>query len=274
MMPSYFPGRRLTRGQALTEFLVLAVALVPLYLLIPIIAKYQDMSSQVVMASRYVTFEAMTRNDTQSTWKTPADLAGEVRRRFFSNSDAPIKTGDVAGNFLANQNLFWRGPDGAALIADFDSDVAVSFGPDQKPTHDDAFTSASDGKPFNGTLTTTMGIHTAEKLGLASRGIYTGNVTVRLANMPAGLTAYKPLDSLNLAITRHTSVVIDGWAAKSPALVQSRIDSGVLVPATKLRSIAPVVNGSVVLVEAGHIAGPKLGELGFWNDVVPSDRLK
>ncbi|QJD92845.1 hypothetical protein HH213_23815 [Duganella dendranthematis] len=127
-------------GQALAEFLVLAAALVPLYLLLPVIAKYQDVASQVAMASRYVTFEAMTRNDVQSSWKTPAELAGEVRRRFFGNADAPIKTGDVAGNFLAHQNLFWRGPDGAALIADFNSDVAVSFGPDQKATHDDGFT--------------------------------------------------------------------------------------------------------------------------------------
>ncbi|MYN29167.1 hypothetical protein [Duganella levis] len=261
-------------GQALAEFLVLAAALVPLYLLLPVIAKYQDVASQVAMASRYVTFEAMTRNDVQSSWKTPAELAGEVRRRFFGNANAPIKTGDVAGNFLAHQNLFWRGPDGAALIADFNSDVAVSFGPDQKATHDDGFTPANDGKPFNGIVASSVGIHTAEKLGLESRGIYTANVTVRLANMPAGLTAYKPLDSIDLTLSRHTSVVIDGWAAKSPAQVQSRLDSGVLVPATKLRAIASVVNGSVVLVEAGHIAGPKLGELGFWTDVVPADRLK
>lgn len=271
-------ARRIARGhdhgQALTEFLVLAVVLVPLYLLIPLIAKYQDVAVQVEMASRYVTFEAMTRNDAQSTWKTPSELAGEVRRRFFSNSDAPIKTGDIAGNFLANQNLFWRGPDGTSLIADFDSDVAVSFGPEQKPTHDDAFTPASDGKPFNGIVGTSVGIDTAEKLGLGSRGIYTGNVTVRLANLPAGLSTYKPFDSINLAITRHTSVVIDSWVAKSPAQVQSRIDSGVLVPATKIRDLAPVVNGSVTLVEGGKIHGPKLGELDFWTDVVPADRIE
>ncbi|MES2161627.1 MAG: hypothetical protein V4476_10765 [Pseudomonadota bacterium] len=276
-MKRHYPrlhARRRDRGQGLTEFLVLAVALVPLYLLIPLIAKYQDVASQVAMAGRYVTFEAMTRNDAQSTWKTPAELAGDVRRRFFSNADAPIKTGDVAGNFLANQNLFWRGPDDSALIADFDRDVAVSFGPDLKPAHADAFTSASDGKPFNGMAATSLGIHTAEKLGLDSRGIYTGNVTVQLAKLPAGLASYKPFDSISLAITRHTSVVIDGWAARSAAQVQTRIDSGVLVPATKIRGVASVVNGSIALVEAGHIAGPKLGELDFWADVVPSDRLK
>jgi hypothetical protein len=187
-----------------------------------------------------------------------------VRRRFFSNSEAPIKTGDVAGDFAAHQNLFWRGPDGAPLIANFDSDVAVSFGPAQQPNHADAFTPASDGVPFNG----------ANALKLGRRGIYTGNVTVHLANLPAGLKMYEPFDKIDLAVKRHTSILIDGWVAASPAQVQSRIDSDVLVPATRLRKIAPLVNGSVTLVEMGHVHGPKLGELDFWSDVVPSDRLK
>jgi hypothetical protein len=91
---------RAVQGQALTEFLVIALALIPLLLLTPLIAKYQDVANAVQMASRYVTFEAMTRNDAQSTWKTPGQLAGEVQRRFFSNPDAPVKTGDVAGNFV------------------------------------------------------------------------------------------------------------------------------------------------------------------------------
>jgi hypothetical protein len=261
-------------GQALTEFLTLAVAIIPLYLLIPVIAKYQDVASQVEMASRYVAFEAMTRNDSQSTWKTPAELAGEVRRRFFSNSEAPIKTGDTAGNFLANQNLFWRGPDGTSLIKDFDTDVLVSFGPNRRPTHADAFTPANDGAPFNGIAGAAVGINTAQELGLNAQGIYTGNVTVQLANLPAGLKAYEPFDSINLAISRHTSVAINGWQAKNPAQVQTSIDSALLVPATNLRGVASAVNATVTVVEATHIGGPKLGQLDFWSDVVPPDRTQ
>ncbi|MBJ7311279.1 hypothetical protein ACFOLJ_27815 [Rugamonas sp. CCM 8940] len=262
------------RGQALTEFLTLALALAPLYLLLPAIAKYQDLAGKVQMASRYVAFEAMTRNDAQNTWKAPGELAGEVRRRFFSNADAPIKTNDVAGNFLANQNLFWRGPDGASLINDFNNDVSVSFGLAQGPNQGDGFNAADDGKPFNGVAGSALGVKTAEKLGLGAHGVYSGNVTVKLANLPAGLKMLEPFDKLNLVITRHTSVLIDGWQAKDPAQVASRIDSGVLVPASKLRGVAPVVGASVTLVELGHVAGPKLGQLDFWNDVVPPDRLK
>jgi len=259
--------RPAVRGQALTEFLVVALALIPLLLLTPLISKYQDVANAVQMASRYVTFEAMTRNDAQNTWKTPDQLAGEVQRRFFSNPDAPVKTGDVAGNFLAHQNLFWRGPGGAPLIANFENDVAVGFGPDNRPTQAEAFSSASDGRPFN-----VLG--TADQLGLHASGIYTGNVTVRLANVPAGLQAYEPFYKLDLSITRHTSMLVDGWAAKDPAQVESRIDSPVLVPATNLRAVSSIVDTAVSTVEVGQVSGPKLGELEFWRDVVPADRLK
>lgn len=265
---------RSQHGQALTEFLTLAIALVPIYLLIPVIAKYQDIASQVQMASRYVAFEAMTRNDGQSTWKAPGELAGEVRRRFFSNADAPIKTNDIAGNFLANQNLFWRGPDGAALITDFNKDVSVSFGATHGSDHTDAFSAAKDGLPFNGVAGSGAGVKTAEQLGLAAQGIYTANVTVNLANMPAGLKLLEPFDKLDLAMSRHTSTVINGWQAKGPEQVESRIDNGLLVPATGLRHVAPAMSASVALVEAGHVQGPKLGQLAFWRDVVPPDRLK
>lgn len=253
------------RGQALSEFLALAAVLVPLFVLVPMIAKYQDVAAQVEVASRYVAFDAMTNNDTQSTWKTPAQLAGEVSRRFFSNADAPIKTNDVAGNFLANENLFWREPDGTPLLANFDTDVSISFGPDKHPTQSDGFTPAADGTPFIGT---------AGPLGVKAQGVYTGNVTVKLANLPAALTALKPFDSLNLAVTRHTSVAIDGWQAKDPPQVESRINSPVLIPGTTLSLIAPVVNLSVTAVEVGQIPAPQLGQLAFWRDVVPSDRLK
>lgn len=272
MKPS--PRPRNQQGQALTEFLVLAMVLLPLYLLVPMLAKYADIASQADMASRYVAFEAMTRNDTQNSWKPPEQLAGEVRRRFLGNSDAPIKTGDVAGNFLAHQNLFWRGPGGTALIANFDTDVGVSFGPDHNPAHSDAFSAASDGAPFNGVAGSSTDHRAAAALGLSDRGIYRGNVTVRLANVPEGLKSYEPFDKINLAVTRHTSLLIDGWQAKSPAQVLSRIDNKKLVPATALRDIAKIVDASVTLAEGGQLRGPKLGQLDFWSDVVPANRLK
>lgn len=270
--------RRRVLGQALTEFLVLALALIPLFLLIPAIAKYQDMAHSVQMASRYVAFEAATRNAESSTWKPPAQLAQEVQRRFFSNPDAPVKTNDQAGNFQANQNLFWRNQHGEALIADFERDVRVNFGSAAAAEHDGGFTAASDGDAFKGA----SGMNGA--LGLSARGIYRANVTVALAKMSQqaqGYTnAFELFKDLNLSINRQTSLLIDAWGAKSPQQVEDRIDTIVLFPGKMLRPIAPLVDAAVVIVESPScfnsrcIRGPKLGELEFWRDVVPEDRRK
>jgi len=67
-------------GQALTEFIVVALALIPLFLLLPVIGKYQDIAHSVQLASRYAAFDAMIRNDVSGTWKPESQLAEEVRR--------------------------------------------------------------------------------------------------------------------------------------------------------------------------------------------------
>jgi hypothetical protein len=257
---------RRQHGQALTEFLVAAVAVIPLFLLIPLIAKYQDISSATQVASRYLAFDAMTRNDSVSTWKPEDQLAAEVSRRFFSNPDAPIKTDDVAGNFKAHQNLFWRGPTDEPLIKDINSDVKVSFGLGNATTHDGGFSSASDGAPFV----------LRSQLDLGARGIYTANVSVKLANLPAGLKFYEPFDKIDLSIARGTSVAIDAWTARNPAQVESRIAANpAIFPTGQLAAISSTVDAAISLIDLpGGISGPKLGQLDFWRDVVPEDRLR
>jgi hypothetical protein len=266
------------QGQALTEFIVLALALVPLFLLIPVIAKYQDIAHAIQIASRYVAFEATTRNGTASTWKSSRQLAQEVQRRFFSNPDSPIKTNDAAGNFKAHQNLFWRDQEGRPLIKNFEQDVQVSFGSNAAADHNAGFTNASDGAPFKGA--TGM----SDALGLNARGIYRANVTAVLANFSdqaGGHTkTFEQFKDLNLTISRQTSVLIDPWGAKNPQEVEDRIDKLELFPGRILKPVAPLLDAAVVIVESpscfkrGCIRGPKIGELEFWRDVVPADRLR
>ncbi len=278
------------RGQALTEFIVMALVLVPLFLLMPMLAKYQDIAHATEMASRYVAFEAITRNDSMSSWKPPAQLAGEVRRRFFSNPDAPIKTDDTAGNFMANQNLFWRDPKGDALIVDFDQDVKVSFGAGHSADHSGAFSAASDGAPFNK-------LGTATTMGLATPGIYGANVTVAVANVPADLDGYThtydSFKALNLSMSRHTDLLVDGWAAKNPEQVEARVNHSGVFPGERFTSGKPedvafklaadAISVAATLMESPKYlpngvcpqpCGPKLGGLEYWRDVVPADRLR
>jgi len=260
-------------GQALTEFLVVALALVPLFLLPPMIAKYQDIVHHTQMASRYVAFNAAVRNEWQNSWKDPAQLAAEVRRRFFSNPDAPVKTNDVAGNFDAHRNRFWHGPTNEPLIADIDKDVTISFGDKGNASQAKGFAPSEDGHPFN--KITGSGIETgvADQLRLSAAGIFTANVNVALANTPTILKSYQPFDQINLTIARQTSITVNGWDADSPQKVTERIDSKLLVPGTQLRQVASIAGSFIAPFEAGKIQAPALGQLDFWQDVVPSDRL-
>lgn len=72
------------QGQALAEFPAISVAMVPLFLLIPVIAKYQDISNSTQMASRY-----------------------EVRRRFFQQFRCAHQDQRCGRRFFGEPDLFW-----------------------------------------------------------------------------------------------------------------------------------------------------------------------
>ncbi|MCW8164147.1 hypothetical protein D8B22_16045 [Verminephrobacter aporrectodeae subsp. tuberculatae] len=264
------------QGQALVEFLTISAAVLGLFLLMPMIGKYQDIAHATHMASRYAAFDATVHNDTKNGFKPEAQLAEEVRRRYFSNPDAPIRTGgDAADDSPAHQNPLWSDPRGKPLIRNF-SDVEVTFGKIKDPldegkghpTHNQAFMSSSDGKPFS-----LMPLANHKTLDLQARGIYRVNVTVPLANLPEGIVSYTPFDKIDLRITRHTSVLIDPWAAES---VQQTMDRfGKLVPLNSLFSPIEAALGIVIpLFELGEVSAPQFGRLERWQDVVPEDRLK
>jgi hypothetical protein len=240
-------------GQSLVEFLVVAVALLPLFLLIPVIAKYQSIAHATQLASRYAAFDSLVRNDAQNSSKPIGQLQDEVRRRIFSNSDAPIKTLDVAGDFKANQNLFWRTPDDKPLIANF-TDITVTR------SQQDAY----DGK----TLASKPGPFIFE---FGGTGIGSAHVSVKLANLPSGFKFYEPFDQINLVMNRSTSVLADGWAGKNPADVEQKFAP--LAPALAvLQPLSLIVNPVMVFAEPG-VTPPKLGRLDFWRDTVQADRL-
>jgi hypothetical protein len=262
----------LQHGQSLVEFLIIALVLLPFLLLLPMIAKYQDIAHATEMAGRYVAFDAAVRNDASGGWKPNDQLAGEARRRFFSNPDAPVKTNDVAGDFKAHQNLFWRDPLDNALIRSFDDDIGISFGETPSPDRNAGFRAASDGTPFLG-----HGL-----LDLNPRGIFRSNVHVTLANLPDSLSgpthSYDGLKAINLTIARHTDLVIDAWTAADAGGAASHIGNVAINPGVALGSLRTAVDLGVGVMESpGGLCtqgcGPKIGQLDYWRDVVPADRI-
>lgn len=265
------------RGQSLTEFIIIALVLIPLFLALPLLAKYQDISQATEMAARYVAFDGTTRNPGMSSWKTPEQLNGEVQRRFYSNPNAAIKTNDTPGDFKADQNLYWRDPEDKSLIRNFGNDIRISFGETLATDRAAALKSSHDDDPF-------MLMRTPLKLGNA--GIYRGNVTVTLANLSSDLVgptkSYDMFKGINLRMTRHTNVLVDSWTAKSPTDVENHIDGAITYPATVYGpALGTLVNIGVAIMESPRYlpsvcldCGPKIGKLDYWRDDVPADRKR
>ena len=242
-MPSASRRRR-QRGQATVEFTVLALVLVPLIIAVPLIGKYIDMMQAAEQASRYVAFEAAARNSS-SSWKSDAELAVEVRRRFFGNSDAAVKTNDVAGDFGAHRNPLWSDAAGQPLLDKFSDDVTVR--------------------------TQVQGLNAipaavfASPLKLSRDNLYTGSVTVQ----PADIKHFAPFDKIGLTTTRKTVLLADAWTARGPKPVRDKIeDAALMYPIGQIKTLVDVAGLVPSLVFDPAL---KVGEFDW--DIVPCDRL-
>jgi hypothetical protein len=244
------PGRQ--RGQSTVEFVVLSLVMVPLLLIVPLLGKYMDIAQTTAEASRYTAFEGTVRHSSSTAgWKSDGELATEVRRRFFSNSDAPIKTNDVAGNFNAHRNTLWFDHRGNPLLQDFAKNVGVE-------TQKDSLS-----QPF-GVL--------ASNFNLPQKNLYTGRVTVKVADI-AGLL---PFDSIGLSVTRGTTVLVDPWAASGPDQVTAKVQgAGLLFPYQPLdviaQPLAVLMSNPVLAILGTDTTPPEVGRVD--PDRVPQDRV-
>lgn len=236
------------RGQSLAEFAVLMLALVPLLLAIPLLGKYQDLAHMSESAARYLVFEATTAR-AEHARRTDPELAQEVRRRFFGNSDAPIKTGDAAGDFAAHRNPLWVDHSGRPLLVNFETDVGVRT------------RSAPSGSQSAALVLGTSGFD------LPDSELHEGVVTVRprdVANLP-------PFDALGLEIRRHQVLFAHGWTAAGADDLADRIAGGraLVYPIGPLKLLGETVGRLPPLV-----LDPTMQVGGIKPDVVPCDRLE
>lgn len=196
-------GAHRQHGQSTVEFLVLALVLLPLFLIVPLLGKQLDIAQTAASASRYVAFEGVVHHGSSlQSWKSDAELADEVRRRFFSTSTAPVKSAERVGDFAEHRNPLWTDHRGEPLLPVFD-------------THVDA-TSRREA------LTQPLGAVFASGMGLDANTLYTGAVRIALADV-AGLA---PFDALGLSIERHTTLLVDPWSASGPAAVRAALRRG------------------------------------------------
>ncbi len=255
------------QGHALTEFIVIAAVLVPLVLLVPMIGKYQDIRHAVQMGSRTAAFDATVHNDQGAGWKPLDQLSNEIRRRHFASPDTFVRTGDAVSDAPEHRPAHWTDPHGNPLIRS-QSDIRVRFGETASDDRGAGFSAASDGRLFN-----VNPFASANSLGLGARGVFTADVAVPLANLPAGVRVWEPFDRLDLTMRAHTSVLIDGWTARSPAQVEQRVAGLAPLTGGLAQAAVNLMGLPVELLELGRLRAPRIGQLDTWRDVVPADRL-
>jgi hypothetical protein len=239
-------------GQSTLEFIVLTLVLVPLLLIVPLLGKQLDVAHAAINASRYLAFEGMVHHGAGvHAWKTDATLAAEIGRRFFSNSNAPIKTGDLAGDFDAHRNPLWFDPRGRALLPALATNVGAA-------TRREALA-----QPFGA-------LH-ADNLGLDGNSLYTGRVRVDLAK----IDKLVPFDTLELSIQRQTTVLVDAWAASGPDGVRSALRRDGWnplgpFPYRPLHTLVAPLKPFVAVLEGAN--PPDIGRVD--PDIIPAERIR
>lgn len=255
--------RRLQRGQSLTEVAVLCAVLVPLFLLVPILAKYIHARQATQQAARAIAWEAtVSPNYALPPTARQRDLAVD---RFFGRADDRIVSragngardaavGEVFMNTFSNRPLVRRG------------DLALT-----------RYSSSSPGGMMDkiGDVTAMFGGFPPNRNGLTT-------ATLRLdvqdlkGSDGRSLAFLEPFDALGLQFQATHVVLADPWNAAGSGLKGASSRSVMaqvkpMVPTGHMAGIATAFDGLSMLPMVGTLSKLEPGYIA--PDVVPMDKL-
>jgi hypothetical protein len=246
------------KGQAVTEFVVMSLVAIPLFLGVIYAAKYADVKHAAVQASRYVAWE---RALDPGERKSNNQIQNEMRVRLLGNgarNGGAIRSDDFTrSNSTADAayNPLWT-----------------------SHTHARLLNRLTDATTVGGPQNTALAVHSelltniyAAALDENKRGWVRADVEIPLANVPQ----YVPLRNINFRAGATNVIVGDAWSAGgAPDVVQKvrRMDPEAAVfeqPMIKgivnlLRGIAALFEPSFANFQPACVAP----------DVVPVDRLQ
>lgn len=244
------PERDAASGQSTTEFLVLALVLVPLFLSLPLLGKYLDLTQATEQAARYVAFETAIQGPARPT-PGAGTLASEVRQRFFSLPQAPILSRSGEASATAHvPNPLWTDHRGHHLLDDPASRIAVELA------------AREDSTPAVALLAGPRG------LDLPTGNEHAGTIRVT----PRDIPGLPPFENLGLAISRHQILLGHTWSAAGSVDYARRIERAgplaypiqplALIGSTVGRILPPLVLDRAI--EVGRIDA----------EILPCDRLE
>lgn len=258
------------QGQALVELAVAAAVLVPLFLLIPIVAKFGHIKQMAQQAARNAAWEASV----SGSHALPARQDAEHRALHltFAAADAPIRSdvGSVAGRGAFDDQML-NTFSGRKLLERDNLHVA-SLGQAESPGYvDEALVPIELATAANG------------KFRLNKQGYVTANIRLDVRDLktadgaPARYLA--PFDNLGIVLDRRQSLLVDAWNASGP---RARGDGHSVVETVRPLVLTSKLEGLDKLLElfkppldmlpvVGALGGLKLGTIE--PDVVPADKL-
>jgi hypothetical protein len=247
-------------GQALTEMLVLCLALLPLMSAIIVIGRFQALARATDMASSFAAFDA-TRGPSLPDLRTTVD---ELRALFYALPSTPLNDATLGERSLPTPP-FWVDRADRPLFRNTRQDVQVLPGEQ----------GSSSGSALDESVGNLAFFPVASVMTLPAGGLY--RVHVRLSLAPAwaspGSTHADTIPALTLE--RSGGVLIQTWRASGPREVEQRVEADPLVfPGPELQGLGLLFFPLILDVDRpGFVMGPTMGSSRLWTDMVPPDRL-
>lgn len=241
-------GHARQRGQSLVEFTVLALALVPAFMALPLLGKYLDLAHATELAARYLVFES-TVADPELPAPSDAQRAAEVHRRFFGRADAPIRSAGFAGPSAVPSNPLWTDHRGRALLAESGAGVHVETELRARST------------PAGAAFADRAGFDLPQRNELSAR------VVVR----PRNIAGFIPFDDIGLEIVRSQTILSNSWAAASSAEAGARVEKAgfAAYPIAPLKALGDSVGRALPPM----VLDPAMTVGRVDAEIVPCDRL-
>ncbi len=226
-------------GQAYTEFLVLTLALVPLYLSIQLVGKYLDVKQKNIEAGRYAVWERAVFSDANAPWnnaglersKADADIAREVDERLFGHPLRPLSAPSGTSN---EDTPLWQTHDQQPLLEPAGSRASTTIAEGRAPAGvlvvDQV---AHDGLPLLGSAINAISDAIAalgEPIGCDGigvdfeSGLNLGAQNFVQAQVSTPLTLYFLEEPQDLTMTSNAGLLTNAWSAPSERVFRDRVD--------------------------------------------------
>jgi hypothetical protein len=224
-------------GQALTEVLVILLAMVPMVFLGVWVAKVADMQLATGAAARKIAFECTRRTQNCKNLDANSDIVDATRLHQYGAYGREVLSNDSAQdeNPATAKNPLWVDHKGRALLAQF-SDISGSI----------------ENENFNATASI---LSSQKAAGIAKSGFdlvsnlagpghfgfdtfggfIKGSAQVRIASQHPGFSQSNRLDPFALTARRQVAILTDQWNASGADngrrdSTASRVDKGKLLP--------------------------------------------